>query len=305
MLATVRRSTRSDFSEQRFPPAAARAEHYRRTVHRGRLEMARSRVVLCGLARNVADVLPLTIARIERLGEMFADYRVFLFENDSEDDTPGQIADWAAANDRVQYLSEACGRPRHESIRSLTRAADMAYYRNRCQEEVATRWSDFDFVCTLDTDVAEGFSYEGVAHSFGSQPWDFVGSNGIIDQRHRLTLRTLHYDVWAFREQGEYEPIDGRAGNAMTFVRGEPLVPVYSCFGGLGLYRMAAWLSARYRGDDCEHVTLHRAMREAGYGRQYLNPSQIVHYGRKERQFDDLMLGLGNVMDAFSRVLSW
>ena len=82
-------------------------------------------------------------------------------------------------------------------------------------------------------------------------------------------------------------------------------MPVHSCFGGIGLYRMEAWLAARYSGDDCEHVTLHRRMREAGYGRQFLNPSQIALYGRKERQFDGLMLGLGRMVSAVAGVFAW
>lgn len=287
-----------EFPEVQYPISDARAAEYYDTVHRGREIMARSRIVMCGLARNVAETLPLTIARLERLGEMFADHRVFFYENDSTDDTPRQIAAWAQRDQRVAFASETCGRPRHASIRSLTRAADMADYRNRCQREVAARWAGFDYVCVVDTDLPDGWSLDGIAHSFGSQPWDFVGSNGIIYQRHRLSLRALHFDVWAYRDHGNYHPLDCHVGNALSWSRGEPLVPVYSCFGGLGLYRMPAWLSARYEGDDCEHVTLHRGMRAAGYDRQFLNPSQLVLYGRKERRFDALMLGLGSVMNA-------
>jgi hypothetical protein len=34
----------------------------------------------------------------------------------------------------------------------------------------------------------------------------------------------------------------------------------------------------RYGGDDCEHVVLHRQLRDRGFDRQFLNPSQIVLY---------------------------
>jgi hypothetical protein len=295
----------ADFPEEQFPPAAWLADSYDEAVERGRRAMAGSRAVLCGLARNVGQILPLTMARLERLGAMFGDYRIFLYENDSEDDTPRQLAAWAAADRRVVIRSETRGLPRHPSIRSLSRAADMADYRNRCQEEIARRWSDFDYAIVIDTDLAEGFSYEGIAHSFGSQPWDFVGANGIVHARHRLALRALHYDVWAYRAEGDWEPLGGRTGNALLWTRGEPLVPVYSCFGGVGLYRMEAWLSARYGGEDCEHVTLHRAMRRAGFGRQFLNPSQIALYGRKEKQLDALLLGLGRMVSAVAGVFAW
>lgn len=289
---------RSHFAEQMFRAAECQSDGYHAAVQRGRALMADSRVVLCGLARNVGGVLPLTRSRLEQTGQMFGDYRVFLYENDSTDDTPTQLADWAATNSRFSFVSEARGRMQHASVRCLNRAADMAEYRNRCQDVVGERWGDFDYVCVVDTDLANGWSYDGLAHTFGSQPWDFVGAYGIIHRRHNLSLKALHYDVWAYREHGNFEAIDGRAGNALSWTRGEPLVPVFSCFGGIGVYRMPAWLSARYTGDDCEHVTLHRAMRAAGYDRQFLNPSQVALYGMKRRRLDRWLMGLGKIVNA-------
>ncbi len=57
-----------------------------------------------------------------------------------------------------------------------------------------------------------------------------------------------------------------------------PLQPVWSCFGGLGVYRMECVKAAAYGGDDCEHVVFHRRLRQLGFDRLYLNPSQIVLY---------------------------
>jgi len=283
----------ADFPEERFAPRRERSAAYRAAVERGRAAMGRSRVAICGLARNVEAYLPLTIARIERLGRMFADYRVFIYENDSTDATPRQLAQWAASNRRVEVVSETRHLPRHPAVRSLERAADMAAYRDRCQCEVGRRWADFDYACVVDTDLPDGWSYDGIAHSFGCGEWDFVGSYGIIYQRQRLIpSRALHYDVWAYRPLGSFEPLETREGNLLAWRRGEALVPVNSCFGGLGLYRMPAWLSAQYRGSDCEHVPLHREMRERGYGRLFLNPSQIALYGRKRKRFDSLVLSV-------------
>jgi hypothetical protein len=289
----------AEFPEQRFAPGRDVAEQYFDTVASGRAAMRELRVVICGLARNVAPFLPATIARIERLGRMFADYRVLIFENDSSDATPRQLEEWAASNRRVVAISQSLGKRQHESVRCLVRAEDMAAYRACCQAEVAARWPDFDCACVLDTDLPGGFSYDGVAHSFGSGPWDFVGSYGIIFRRQKLRLHNaLHYDVWAFRSFGSYAPLEGSEGNALSWRRGQALLPVYSCFGGLGLYRMEAWLSARYAGGDIEHVALHRGMREAGYDRQFLNPSQIVLYGRKAKRFDAVLLSLDRLAHA-------
>jgi hypothetical protein len=299
MIATLTSATQTAaFPERRFSPLAASAESYFDAVERGRATMRQSRTVICGLARNIATHLPGTMARIERLGSMFADYRVLVYENDSTDATPAILNRWGAANHRLTAISQRRGKQLYGSVRCPHRGNDMAEYRNRCHREVQDRWPDFDYVCLLDMDLVGGFSYDGIAHSFGSQPWDFVGSNGIIYQRRKLDLnRSLHYDVWAFRHFGSYEELDGTEGNLMSWCRGDALVPVYSCFGGLGLYRMPAWLSAEYSGGDCEHVGLHREMRARGFDRQYLNPSQIVLYGRKAKRFDRALLAVERVTE--------
>jgi hypothetical protein len=305
-MASIVQSVYSvEFPESRFAPIEERAAAYWAAVERGRRAMSQTRVVLCGLARNTERYLPLTMARLERLGRMFADYRVFLYENDSTDGTPGLLARWAAGNQRVVVVSERRHRPRHTSGRSPARAADMAAYRQRCQDEVATRWPDFEHVAIVDTDLPDGWSYDGVAHSFGSAPWDFVGSYGIIYQRRQAIARqAVHYDVWAFRPPGSYERVPSRYGNELAWQRGEPLVPVNSCFGGLGLYRLPAWLAGTYRGGDCEHVSLHRDLRAAGFGRLFLNPSQITLYGAKRKRLDGLVLSVDRLLKAAAVLVS-
>ena len=60
--------------------------------------------------------------------------------------------------------------------------------------------------------------------------------------------------------------------------RGEPWLPVESCFGGLGVYRMDCMLAGDYAGTDCEHVAFHQQLQRLGKQRLYLNPSQLVLY---------------------------
>jgi len=67
---------------------------------------------------------------------------------------------------------------------------------------------------------------------------------------------------------------------------------------------MPAWLAARYEGGDCEHVPLHREMRRLGYGRLFLNPSQIALYGRKRKRFDGLILSFDRLLRSAAISLS-
>lgn len=269
------------FPEEMFPASSERIEAYRARVERGRAAMQRSTVVLCGLCRDVRHFLPRMAARIERLGAMFADWRLVLYENDSTDATKEFLLDWRRANPRVEVITEWLGVPRFPQARLLARAAFLARCRNICRGHVLASYQHFSHVIVLDMDLAGGFSCEGIAHSMGADDWDFVGSYGIA-QRSEATAddpdRWFHIDAWAFQPRpGEKIPTPQEIEN-LRLERGAPLLPVGSCFGGLGIYRMECYAAAEYGGEDCEHVVLHERQRQCGFTRQYLNPSQVVLY---------------------------
>lgn len=270
----------AEFPEWWFACSSAARPAYEQRVAAGRERMRASTVVFCGLARDVADALPSVSARIERAGAMFRDYRVVVYESDSRDDTAEQLRAWEQRNPRVAVLTETLGAPRWEQDQSPERLRHLAACRNRYLEYVTARHGTFDHVIVLDTDLPRGFSYEGLAHTFGGDGWHVVGSNSVAVFPEGLPPPSpMYFDAWAFRREGETTPRPAEETNRLFFRRGEPLVPVWSVFGGLAVYAMAALQSgARYGGDDCEHVVLHRELRARGFDRQYLNPSQIVLY---------------------------
>jgi hypothetical protein len=279
----------ANFPEAEFPPAVESAIAYRKAVDVGRQRMRQARVVICGLARDIGSILPKTMARIERLGRLFADYRVVVYENDSRDNTRAQLESWESSNPRVNVLKEDRGDVVNQQVRCLQRATRMAYYRNRYREYVARHYSGFDVVIVVDTDLEVGWSYQGVAHSFAESDWDCIGAYGIIYKRIRSDPNVpVHFDAWAFRPDG-FQPLTTKEVNAMKWQRGAALVPVYSCFGGMGIYRTQALVQCEYGGEDNEHVCLHREMRRRGWGRVFLNPNLITLYGRKRRKLDPLI----------------
>jgi hypothetical protein len=279
-----------EFPDNLFPISQEHSALYAERVARGRRRMRDSRVVIAGLVRNAIDVLPQTIERIERLAKLFGDCRIVVYENDSVDGTRELLTAWAAGTAQVSVRCDVRGAPINSKTRCKLRGDRMADYRNRYHGLIASRFADFDHVIVLDLDLPGGWSNDGIANTFGCDNWDFVGSNGLVLQRHGLRFNAwLQFDAWAFRRFGSFDPMSSREVNDYIWRRGEPLEPVYSCFGGLGIYRMPAFLAGQYRGGDCEHVHLHRAMRQAGYDRTFLNPSQLVHYGRKTRSLERVM----------------
>ncbi len=280
-------TTQRYFPEEVFPPAPERRAEYERRVQIGRERLARSTGVIVGLARNVEPHLPRTIAGIEALGALFADYRVVIYENDSTDSTRELLMDWAARRSQVDVTCERHGDPVNPTARCLQRTERMARYRNACLDIVRKKYAGFDYVIVVDTDLTVGWSLNGVANTFGHDNWDFVGSNGLIFyRRHWNPNLPLQYDAWAFRLDEKFTPLTTREVNGMRWQRGEPLVPVTCSFGGLGVYRMPAFLAGEYAGDDIEHVAHQIRARAAGFRRVFLNPSQITVYGRHRRKSD-------------------
>jgi len=275
------------FPEHAFPAPPPLEQDHRRRCGRGYAAMAQARVAIAGLARNLADVLPTTIRRVEHLGRLFADYRIFVYENDSTDGTKDILRAWAAKNRRVLVTSEDCHDPVNPTTRCLRRIDRMARYRQRCQEAVLQRCADFDHAIVVDFDVAGGWSADGIASSFGHDDWDFIGSNGLIYRREGLAFNALRqYDMWALRFDEHFTALPTKHADRYRYRRGEPLVPVTSCFGGLGIYTMPAFASGRYGSTDIEHVVFHRELRQRGFPRLFLNPSQILVYGRRHRFAD-------------------
>ena len=92
--------------------------------------------------------------------------------------------------------------------------------------------------------------------------------------------------MWALRFDENFTPLPTKHADRYRYHRGQPLVPVTSCFGGLGIYTMPAFASGRYGSTDIEHVVFHRELRRRGFPRLFLNPSQILVYGRRHRFAD-------------------
>ena len=278
------------FNEHHFPAVPSCAHEYSQRLALGYERMRHSTVVIAGLARSIASILPATMLRIELLGRTFADFQVLIYENDSNDETPLMLADWASSNRRVSVISETLNAPMSLPIRCSNRADRMAHYRGLCQAQIREQFSSANYVILVDTDLEGGWSPDGVASTFGCDGWDFVGSNGIVYKRLGWQANAIaHYDAWAYRQDLEFTPLSTKFVNQLNFQRGQPLVSLSSCFGGLGIYRKDAYLAGEYAGGDIEHVSFHRSMRDKGFDRTYLNPSQLVVYGRKHRRLDSLV----------------
>ena len=277
----------SKFPEALYPCSAENQYDYAKKVILGRQKMSESTAVICGIARDISENIIATISRIERLGKMFDDYRVVIYENDSTDGTDIILREWEESNHKIKIISEKLGDKKYESSTDVDRLVALANYRNNYLQEILNRTRQPDYIIVADLDLKGGWSYEGICNSFGHDHWSVMGSNGLLyglsesakDDDGNPLMTRVYYDSLAFRRIGHPQPHISSEINAVNYNRGEAPFRVGSCFGGVALYKHEAFKhGARYSGPDCDHVELHRSMMDFGIHDIYLNPSQIVLY---------------------------
>lgn len=264
------------------PPPDSAA--YRAAVAAGRRAAASKCAIFGGVTRNGGAALPRVLAHLRASGALFADYRVVVFENDSDDGTKELLRAAARADPRLLPHSEDLGLPpalaRGGFHRSRFRS--MARFRSRLlahmDRAAALACADRPTVYVMaDLDLRHGWRPDALATSFAhpDSEWDAICANGVVnDGQHwdTLALRTPEFNDT--RQQAQLDAAH------LRFPLWPRLVPVHSCFGGVAVYKPDAFRGCRYpQGDDCEHVLLHRCMRARGRGRVFVNPVFLVQYG--------------------------
>lgn len=253
---------------------------YEDRIIRGEKIMSSLDVFIFALARNVEKVFEYSKARIEQLQSMFNTAEILVVENDSTDRTKELLRKWSDENDYFDFISSDYGHPKLAD-KSLERRKIMAQHRNKYLNYVDERLLEYDYVrathaIIVDFDIPGGFSYNGVANSFGfEQDWSCISGNSLIYRENDGKLESLFYDTWAKRNYGSWEEICGPAGNKQLYNVGDEPVPVYSNFGGIAIYKLNDIIDLRYNESDCDHVTLNKQLIERGKN-IYLNPSMIT-----------------------------
>lgn len=236
---------------------------------------------IVAIARNSMPALANTLLLAAGVARRFRECQMFVFENDSQDQTP-EVLD-AVAADHSSWFSV-----RHETLGGIDargfepeRTHRLAYCRNQCLEWVRKNAASTAWTIVLDTDPAAGFSIDGVFNSIyrlaeqqsrhaAPQPGGMAAYS-----LYRSGEGIAHYDAWAARPvcwwRDRREEIGFSWFSMFLPPVGSPPCPMNSAFGGLAVYRTEAFLSGGYAGGDCEHVHHHKKMREAGY-QMFLNP---------------------------------
>jgi len=214
------------------------------------------KVVICGVCKDVAVRVPHSMKIMEKIGDLFADYRIVVYENNSSDNTPQILKQWMQENKKVFAMSEVLsGLDLKKAVvnrlkdQRLFPSEAIARARNIVLDKVMSEtYRDFLYVIWMDMDFKIEPVYEGFKEVFASQKtWDAVFSFGICPDN-------IYWDWYAFRDH--QIPIGSELlGNDWWYLPKRLKLdvhsdwyPVYSAFGGCGIYKKSALQGCRYSG---------------------------------------------------------
>ncbi|MTK52797.1 hypothetical protein [Paludibacter sp.] len=255
-------------------------------------------IAICSIVRDCSTNLKKNIPIIEEIRSYFKSSVVIVFENDSTDDTKETLKGWRQNSSNtyiecVNYKTNTIPNFNQTGVNkyfSSDRISKMVEYRNNYLDKLQHIDFNPDFVMIVDLDVSKIY-LEGIFHSFGIvEQWDVVCANG-YSLSPKLTKR--YHDSYAlvelYKESIPQSEISIRE-NAYKWgflKKGMPLMPVYSAYGGLAIYRFDAIESLTYRIIQnnnpevevrCEHFAFCQDIRNRGFQRIFINPDLKVKY---------------------------
>lgn len=282
-MVTIRSDYLSPLSHWKQPFAERVAD--------GAARLAASRVAIVGLARNCCGELSANLQRLQEFTSLCKSWQLHIESNDCKDDTVKVLHSFCQQFRQATFQYQDLGRGQFSAEFAGRRTIAMAEYRDACQRWVRDCAADSDYVVVIDFDQWGGWSHSGLLNGLG---WlvELQGAYGmasvsLFQYDFGSGPQWAHYDLWALRGVGQsrcywdtYTNGYGGFGYGWLPAVGSPPVLVSSAFGGLCVYRTAAYLAGTYDGTDCEHVTFHRSIAERTGQHLYLCPAMrtVMHW---------------------------
>lgn len=230
------------------------------------------KVVLGGCARDIANVIKISLNDMIKVGEECSDYVIIVYENDSVDRTFSILHEYSLQNSKVIIISE-------KNVPG-SRTERLSHGRNKILTMIRARYAHFDFFINMDMDYERPitFSFLNLLSSWKDE-WNVLTAVSRDRYYDWWALRSediLPYDCWNPRENadGDCSIIHAERSRNMP----KNIIKVDSAFNGIGIYKIDTLIAkhyCKYIGkldsiDICEHVEFHKCL-----GNVYIHPSII------------------------------
>ncbi len=123
------------------------------------------KIMICGVCKNVAYRLPYSIKIMEKIGDLFSDYRVVVYQDNSSDQTSEILKNWSKKNTKVQAISEYIEDSVLKKLYVNWDSAAKGYFKPECIARarnivqniaMSDQYQQFEYVIWMDMD----FKYE-------------------------------------------------------------------------------------------------------------------------------------------------
>jgi hypothetical protein len=242
-------------------------------------EMKKYNVVFGATVRNVEPFIKKNLEYIDQCGKQFKNYKVIIYENDSNDNTRTILQE--NKKDNYEYIFE-------DNITEPMRTMRISNGRNKILEKI--RETNYDYMIIIDLDDVNnsGMFVDTIKSCFEYTGWDILTGN----------QSGIYYDLWALRKKNDmeydcwkmvHENNSPDAANLYVWSKAKhydigQLLEVDSAFGGIAIYKLSSIPSeCKYVGkyDDgknelCEHVEFNRCIKKNG-GNIYINTSFLTY----------------------------
>jgi hypothetical protein len=209
-------------------------------------------VIFCGIVKNVGEKARSNIDLVLRTGQQFRKFKCVVYENNSTDSTKDILKTYAG-NSAVKILSEDLPPESFKKENSVLwaytdvtgsdhpcRMELISNARNKLLEEInKPDYSEYTYCIMIDLD-SNGWDINGIVDSFRRcDEWDAV-----------FATSRPYYDYYALRTAAlpfGPELLGDSFWRALPSIRPQgPLVPVYSAFNGIGIYKKSLLEAHRY-----------------------------------------------------------
>lgn len=214
------------------------------------------KVLVCGVCKNIGREIKHSIRIMEKIGELFEDYRIIIYENNSTDHTDHLLCKHQVLNPKIFAL---CEHMSTSTLNALTvnrlsngdyfKTELIAYARNKVLDiAFSPTYEQYSHIIWMDMDFILEPNYAGIEEVFTSdKEWDAVFAYG-VDPYYK------YWDWYAFRDHRC--PIGPELLDMYWWKLPKQLIldqkndwyPVYSAFGGCGIYKKSSIENCYYSG---------------------------------------------------------
>ncbi len=290
-------------------------EEFIKNIEIGKYIANNSRIVICSLARNISEIFEKSKERMEYIVKNFKEYKIVIFENDSNDNSRELIKNWSKNNKNVILLN-CCDLGNCECKLktktgyeyggvSLDRFKKMALYRQQYIDYITKNLNDYDYMLVNDFDLDGNINIYGLFDCLSKKDWAAIFCNGRTPLFGTFGSITLAYDSIAFLLKDDN--YNQNKYNIMYFINKtyemnnelekNHYFEVKSAFNGYGIYKIKSIIGCSYIGNNnlCEHVNLAKCLYDKNE-KIYLNSYWTGYFNHQgENPFYVIMMNLKNL----------